>query len=75
MPEYSLTFEIPAEFTIKIEAPEGISKEELIKLVTTDMLYEGTIDYNTDVVREEWDIASTQPEMVTAFDEDFEFIE
>lgn len=74
MEEYVLIFEIPADFKVRLEAPSGTSKQDLIKMVTTEMLYEGEIDYNTDVVRDEWEMVAADPSLVNAYDEEFETV-
>ena len=52
MTKFKVTFPVEAEFTIVVEAPENTSKVGIIKRMTDDMVWDGRIDYNTDVVRD-----------------------
>ena len=52
MTKFKVTFPVEAEFTIVVEAPENTSKAGIIKMMTDDMVWDGRIDYNTDVVRD-----------------------
>ena len=52
MTKLKVTFPEEAEFTIVVEAPENTSKACIIKMMTDDMVWDGRIDCNTDVVRD-----------------------
>lgn len=52
MAKYKVTFPVQADFTVEVEANDNVSKEDIIKMLNEDMVWDGQIDYNSDVVRD-----------------------
>ena len=52
MTKYEVTFPVQADFTIEVEAADNVSKADIIKMLNEDMVWEGEINYNSDVVRD-----------------------
>ena len=50
--KYKVTFQIQADMTIEVEAPENASFDDVLNLVNEDHVYEADVDWNSDVARE-----------------------
>lgn len=55
MAKYEVTFPVQADFTIEVEAADNVSKADIIKMLNEDMVWDGEMNYNSDVVRETLD--------------------
>ena len=52
MAKFKVTFPVQADFTVEVEASDNASKADIIKMLNEDMVWDGEIDYNSDVVRD-----------------------
>ena len=50
--KYKVTFQIQADATVEVEAPDNASFNDVLKLVTPIKAMDADVEWNSDVVRE-----------------------
>ena len=51
--KYKVTFQIQADMTVEVDAPDNASFDEVLKLVNEDHVWDADVDYNSDAARDQ----------------------
>ena len=50
--KYKVTFQVQADMTVEVEAPDHASFDDVLNLVNEDHVWEADVNHNSDVARD-----------------------